>query len=82
MLRSTPEYIKVHQANIAAQAPSREVRELLALRRAERREKLAGLVEAIRRSIPRMLPIGSVKRVELEATTLATADARAGEEIR
>jgi len=82
MLKSTPEYIKVHATNLAAQAPSREVGELLAQHRAERQEKLANLVQAIRGSIPRIRPIAPTNRVELEATTLAIVDGHRNEEIR
>lgn len=57
MLRSTPEYITAYATNFAAQAPNREVGELLAQHRAERREKLVNLVQAIRKSIPRRLGV-------------------------
>lgn len=62
MLRSTPEYITVHMADIAGQAPSRDVKEFLAQRRAEKWQKRRHLVASIPRAMSRILPIGATER--------------------
>ena len=82
MLRSTPEYIAVHMADIAAQAPGREVREFLAQRCAEKWQERRHLVASIPRTISRKLPIGATRRVELETTPVAAADGGINGEIR
>jgi hypothetical protein len=82
VLKSTPEYTSVHMADLAAQAPSRQVKEFLAQRRAAKRQKRRNLVASIPRAISKILPIRPVNRVELETTPLAAADGGTNREIR
>jgi hypothetical protein len=82
MSTSTPEYSAARVTELYAEAPNRQTREYLAQRRAERREKLVNLVQAIRKAITRITPIAPTNRVELEATTLAIVDGHRNEEIR